>query len=212
MVSVAIVEDECAIREGLAVLIAGSPEFRVTAAFPDGESAIRSIAQDMPDVVLMDLGLPGMSGNACISVLKERHPRLQFLVLTAFENDELVFAAMCAGACGYLLKRTRPDKLLNAILELQEGGAPLSPQIARRVVKFFQTHQPPAHADYRLTKNESRLLQLFVDGHSQKTAAHEMGISVHTVTFHARNIYEKLQVHSRSEAVAKALRQRLAKS
>jgi len=209
VISIAIVEDEREIREGLSILIGESPGFRITAAFPNAEEALGSIGGDLPDVVLMDLGLPGMSGCEAIGALKTRYPGLQFLVLTAFESDKHVFSAMCAGACGYLLKRTPHAQLVAAIAELLEGGAPMTPSIARQVVKLFRTCEPPSKAECRFTRNEAILLKLFVEGHSQKTAAYEMDVSIHTVSFHCRNIFEKLHVHSRSEAVAKALRQRL---
>jgi DNA-binding NarL/FixJ family response regulator len=206
---VAIIEDEREIREGLSILIGGSPEYHVTAAFASMEKALDGLASDLPDIILIDLGLPGISGVEGIRILKQRHPQLLFLVLTSYDDDNRVFSAMCAGACGYLLKKTPPDRLLQAIGELHEGGAPMTPEIARQVVELFRTMTPPSGAAYHLTPGETRLLRLLVDGHSYKTAAYEMGVTVHAVSFHARHVYEKLQVHSKSEAVAKALRHKL---
>lgn len=143
-------------------------------------------------------------------MLKAEHADWQFLVLSVYDDDHRVFDAICAGACGYLLKKTQPARLLDGIRELAEGGAPMSPEIARRVVEVFPEARPPAHADYGLTPHESRLLRMLVEGHNYKTAAAELGVSVNTVSFHMRKVYDKLQVHSKSEAVAKALRDRLA--
>lgn len=209
MIRVAIIEDQRDIREGLAILVGGTPEYQVIGAFATMEQALERIGAELPDVVLVDLGLPGMSGVDGIALLKARYPTLQFLVLTAYDDDHRVFSAMCAGACGYLLKKTPPARLLEAIRELHEGGAPMTPEVARQVVELFRNIAPPADHAYRLTPNETRLLKLLVDGHTYKTAAFEMNVTTNTVSFHARHIYEKLQVHSKSEAVAKALRQRL---
>ena len=210
MIRVAIIEDNRQIREGLRFLIGGSTGFQVTGSHASMEEALPNIGSESPDVVLTDLGLPGMSGADGIRVLKERHPRFQFLVLSVYDDDHRIFEAMCAGACGYLLKKTPPARLLESIREIADGGAPMSPEVARRVVELFRTVQPPMQADYGLTPHELRVLRLIVDGHNYKTAAAELGVSVNTVSFHMRKVYDKLQVHSKSEAVAKALRDRLA--
>jgi DNA-binding NarL/FixJ family response regulator len=210
MIRVAIVEDNDPIREGLRFLIDGATSFHVTGSYGSMEEALRHVPNEAPDVVLMDLGLPGMSGVEGIRVLKERYPRFQFLVLSVYDDDHRIFEAMCAGACGYLLKKTPPARLLDGIREIADGGAPMSPEVARRVVELFRTVRPPSQADYGLTPHESRLLRLLVDGHNYKTAAGELGVSVNTVSFHMRKVYDKLQVHSKSEAVSKALRDRLA--
>lgn len=159
--------------------------------------------------MLNDIGLPGMSGIEGIKILKERHPDLLILMLTVYDDDERIFDAMCAGASGYLLKKTPPLKLLESLREAHQGGAPMSPEVARRVIALFREIRPPERADYELTPHETRLLKLFVAGHNYKTAAAELGVSVHTVSFHLRSIYDKLQVHSKSEAVAKALQNRI---
>jgi DNA-binding NarL/FixJ family response regulator len=138
--------------------------------------------------------------------MKQSLPNLQFLILSSYDDDARVFAAMCAGACGYLLKKTPPAKLLEALDELEKGGAPMSPQIARQVVNLFRSVAPPKESEYRLTPKETQVLQLLVDGHSYKSAAYEMDLTLHAVSFHARHVYEELHVHSKSEAVAKALR------
>jgi DNA-binding NarL/FixJ family response regulator len=132
-----------------------------------------------------------------------------FLTLTVYEDDERIFDALCAGASGYLLKKTAPARLLESLREAVEGGAPMSPEIARRVVELFREIRPPDRADYRLTPHETRILKLLVEGHNYKTAAAELAVTPSTINFHLRNIYEKLQVHSKTEAVVKALRNRL---
>ena len=206
---VAIVEDLRDIREGLAVLIDGTDGYRCTGAFGTMEEALQRIGSELPDVALVDIGLPGMTGIEGIRILKERHPRLVTLILSVYEDDRRILDAMCAGATGYLLKKTPPARLLECVKEALEGGSPMSPEIARRVITLFREFAPPESVDYRLTPHEMRLLKLLVEGHQYKTAAAELGVSLGTVRFHMQRIYEKLQVHSKSEAVAKALRGRL---
>jgi DNA-binding NarL/FixJ family response regulator len=209
VIKVALVEDRREIREGLAMLIGGTPGFRCTGAYRTMEEALQKIGFELPDVVLNDIGLPGMSGIEGIRILKERYPNLLILMLTVYDDDERIFDAMCAGASGYLLKKTPPARLLDSLKEAVGGGAPMSPEVARRVIALFREIRPPERAQYDLTPHETRLLKLFVEGHNYKTAAAELGVSVHTVSFHLRSIYDKLQVHSKSEAVAKALQNRL---
>ena len=208
-IKVAIIEDRRDIREGLAVLINGTEGYRCTDAFRSMEEALESLDRSLPDVALVDIGLPGMSGIEGIGILKERHPTLPMLMLTVYNDDDRIFDALCAGACGYLLKNTPPARLLVSLEEAVMGGSPMSPEIARRVVTLFRDIRPPETADYQLTPHETRLLKLLVDGHNYKTAAQELGVSVNTISFHMRHIYEKLQVHSKSEAVSKALRHHL---
>jgi DNA-binding NarL/FixJ family response regulator len=206
---VLIVEDDRDVREGLAALIHGTPGFQCLHSCATMEEAIRVVDADRPDVVLTDLGLPGMSGVEGIRQIKQRHPDLPVLALTVFDTDDKVFEAICAGASGYVLKNTRPAKLLEAIEEVADGGAPMSPEVARRVVRLFRTFQPAPGTNCRLTPQEHALLKLLAEGHHRKTAALELGISINTVSFHLKHLYEKLQVHSKTEAVAKALRERL---
>lgn len=214
IIKVAIIEDRRDIREGLALLINGTDGYRCANAFRSMEDALEVIVRDMagrdlPNVVLVDIGLPGMSGIEGIAILRDRHPELAMLMLSVYDDDDRIFDALCAGACGYLLKNTPPARLLASLQEAVMGGSPMSPEIARRVVKLFREIRPPATADYQLTPHETRLLKLLVDGHNYKTAAQELKVSVNTISFHMRHIYEKLQVHSKSEAVSKALRHRL---
>jgi DNA-binding NarL/FixJ family response regulator len=208
-IRVAIIEDRREIREGLAMLISGTPGYACTGSFRSMEDALLRIGADLPDVVLCDIGLPGMSGIEGMRILKERFPNLLLLMLSVYDDDERIFDALCAGACGYLLKKTPPVRLLESLKEAAMGGSPMSPEVARRVISLFRDIRPPERADYELTPHETRLLKLLVEGHNYKTAAVELKVSVNTVSFHMRRIYEKLQVHSKSEAVAKALRDRL---
>jgi DNA-binding NarL/FixJ family response regulator len=205
-IDVAIIEDQNDVREGLAFLISDTAGYSCAGAWSSIEEALSSSDRTAPRVILLDLGLPGMSGIEGAGLLRERWPEAQILILTVYNDDDRIFAAMCAGACGYLLKNTSPARLLEAIREVAEGGAAMSPSVARRVLHLFQQFRPPEKTERRLTPQELRLLRLLGDGHHYKTAAAELQVSVHTVNFYLKNIYEKLQVHSKSEAVAKALR------
>ena len=207
-IDVVIVEDQHEIREGLRTLIDGTPGFRCTGRFRTMEQAMEGL-HEPPHVVLLDIGLPGMSGIDGARWLRERFPGTAALILSVYDDDERIFEAMCAGASGYLLKNTAPARLLEGIGEVAAGGAPMSPEVARRVIQLFREVKPPGRADYQLTPHELRLLKMLVDGHNYKTAGTELGVTVNTISFHMRRIYEKLQVHSKSEAVAKALRQGL---
>ena len=206
VIRVAIVEDRRDTREGLALLIDGTEGFHCTGAYRTMETAMPAIERESPDVVLTDIGLPGMSGIEGVRILKERHPALQFLMLSVYEDDERIFEAICAGASGYLLKKTPPARLLESLRETVEGGSPMSPEIARRVITLFRKFRPPERAETDLTPHEVRILKLLVDGHHYKSAAAELNVSVNTIATHIKHIYEKLQVHSKSEAVARALR------
>ena len=206
---VGIVEDQREIREGLAALVGGTPGYECTGAYRSVEEALRELPARVPQVLLLDVGLPGMSGIEGIPLLKARCPGLAIVMLTVYNDDERIIQAVCAGACGYLLKKTPPARLLEGLREVAEGGAPMSPEIARRIVHLFREHRPPERSEHQLTPHETRLLQLLVEGHNYKTAAAEIGVTVHAISFHMRHIYEKLEVHSKSEAVAKALRQGL---
>lgn len=208
-IKVAIIEDRREIRDGLAMLINGTQGFKCTGSYRSMEDALPRIGTDLPDVALCDIGLPGMSGIEGMRILKEKFPTLLLLMLTIYDDDERIFDALCAGACGYLLKKTPPAKLLEGLREAVDGGSPMSPEVARRVIALFRDIRPPERADYELTPHETRLLKLLVEGHNYKTAALELNVSINTISFHMRHIYEKLQVHSKSEAVAKALRDRL---
>lgn len=205
----AIIEDQANIREGLASLIGFTNGFECTGAYQSMEEAFEKIRRNVPDVVLSDIGLPGMDGIQGIRILKEKYPGMLILMLTVYDDDERIFDALCAGANGYLLKRTPPMRLLESLRDAVAGGSPMSPEVASKVIKIFREFRPPEKADYDLTPHEVRLLKLLVEGHNYNTAAKELKCSVNTVKFYIKRIYEKLQVHSKSAAVAKALKERL---
>jgi DNA-binding NarL/FixJ family response regulator len=208
-VAVAVVEDRPQTREGLAALIAGTPGFRCSGKYRSAEEALARFGDDPPEVALMDIHLPGMSGIEAIRHLKERHPDTVFLVLSVYDDDERIFEALCAGASGYLLKKTPPARLLEALRDAAEGGGPLSPEVAQRVIRLFREFRPPERSETELTPHEIRILRLISEGHDYPSAASELGVAASTVIYHMRRIFSKLQVHSKSEAVAKALRSRL---
>ena len=208
-VNVGIVEDRNQIREGLVRLINNTDGFSCTGAFRSMEEALAKIPENVPRIVLSDIGLPGMNGIEGIKILKQRYPNLIVLMLSVYDDDDRIIEAICAGASGYLLKNTSTTKLIASLKEVLNGGAPMSPEIARRVMELFRQSPPPKQVEYNLTPHETRLLKLLVEGHNYKTAAAELGLSINTISFHMRHIYEKLQVHSKSEAVAKALKNRI---
>jgi DNA-binding NarL/FixJ family response regulator len=198
------VEDQLSIRGGRAFLIKQSPGFQCAAAWATGEEALRVIPETKPDVVLMDIGLPGMSGIDCIRLLKVRSPRTQIMMLTVFEDHDRIFKSLQAGATGYLLKKEPPDQLLKSIEDLHAGGSPMSNQIARRVVEEFQSPTDTAQTFESLSKREQEILTHLARGFLYKEIAANLGISLDTVRTHIRHIYEKLQVRSRTQAVNKA--------
>jgi len=209
IIRVAIVEDQEVLREGLALLLDGSTGTSCCGRFASMEEALPVLERTPPDVLLCDIGLPGMSGTEGVRRLVGRSPSLRILMLTVYDDNEHVFEAICAGASGYLLKDSPPERLIEAVRELHEGGAPMTPRIARKVVDMFQRAAPPPDAGQRLTPRELELLQALAQGHSYKTAARVLGLSIDTVRFHVRNVYEKLHVHSKSEAVIVALKRGL---
>lgn len=204
MITVSIVEDDDEIRQSLAMLINATDGFECISSHPDGESAVKKIPNELPDVILMDIGLPGISGIETIKRLKEKINDIDVIVLTIHENDKFVFDALCAGATGYLLKETPPSRILESIMEVRNGGSPMSTQIARMVVTSFKLNPAPD-----LTQRETEVLSCLVDGMSYKMIADKLFISEETVRRHIKNIYRKLEVHSKSEAVAKAIREKL---
>jgi DNA-binding NarL/FixJ family response regulator len=208
-IRVAIIEDQMRTREGLRALIVSSDGFECVGTCGSMEEALAADWRDQANVVLVDLGLPGMSGIEGIAILRRQCPEAALVVLTVYEDNDRVFRALCSGANGYLLKNTAPAKLVEALREANRGGAPMSPEIARLVIEVFRRVHPPEKATHNLTPQELRLLKLLVEGHSYKTAANEMSVSINTVAFHIQNIYGKLQVHSKSEAVARALNENL---
>ncbi len=208
-IRVAIVEDDRATREGLGQLIGGSAGFSCTGFFRSVEDALARL-DPLTQVLLLDIHLPGMQGSVGVRVLREKHPHLQVVILTVFDEAERVFESICNGACGYLLKRTAPARLLEAIREAKDGGAPMTPEIARQVIDLFrQSPPPPPRAQHGLSPREMQVLALLAEGYAYTNLAAQLDISVNTVRNHIRAIYEKLHVHSRTEAVSKALRKRM---
>ena len=209
VIGVAIIEDQKETREGLSFLINHSDGFECRHVYASMEAALEGIGANPPRVALVDIGLPGINGIDGVRILRERYPSIAPVLLTVYKDDDRIFQAICAGACGYLLKKTLPARLLDAVKEIAEGGAVMSPEVAIRVVELFRKTQTPEQLSAGFSQQELRLLKLLTEGHQNKTAAAELGISIHTVSFHLRSIYEKLHVHSRSEAVARALREGL---
>jgi DNA-binding NarL/FixJ family response regulator len=205
-VRVAIVEDQKQTREGLAAIIGGTPGFRMVGSHGSMEEALATIEAQAPDVALLDIQLPGMSGIDGVRRLKALCPALHVLMLTVYADNDHIFEAICSGASGYLMKDTPPARLLEAIREVCDGGAPMSPEVARKVCAMFVKIAPPKQEEHQLSPRELQVLRLLSEGHSYKTAAAAITISEDTIRFHTRNIYAKLHVHSKSEAVLKAFR------
>jgi len=203
-IAVSIVEDDNGVRAGLVRLLEKTREFRVLADYPSAEAALREIPNARPDILLMDINLPAMNGVECVQKLHVLDPSLRVIMLTVYEDPERIFDALRAGAIGYLLKQQPSEKLLEAIRDAHRGGSPMSSQIARKVVQFFQPGRQ-TEATTQLSARETEVLKLLSKGHLIKEIADQLGISFVTVRTHIRRIYEKLHVHSRSQAVARML-------
>ncbi len=211
MIRVSIVEDNNTIREGLAALIKGTENYKCVGAYVDCESFLDDLKTHKNDVVLMDIRLPGINGIEGVKRAKKIDPDLNILMLTIYEESNVVFEALCAGACGYLVKKTPPSRLLEAIKDANEGGSPMSSHIARQVITVFQQNSNAATNDekFDLSEREKEVLNHLAEGNNYQEIADSLFISVDTVRHHIRNIYKKLHVHSQSEAVAKAIRKGL---
>lgn len=204
-IQVAIVEDDEEIRDDLSHRISRSAGFRLLQSYPDAESAMADLANHNPDVVLMDINLPGTDGVECVRYLKAKLPAAQFIMFTVYEDGDRLFKSLMAGASGYLLKRTPPEKFLAAIQEVHEGGVPMSPEIARRVVQHFQQKAEPNQDVQSLTPREREVLEQLSKGFLYKEIEANLHISTGTLRGYIANIYRKLHVHSRTEAVMKYL-------
>lgn len=207
MIKVAIFEDNRSLREGLATMINGTTGFECVGAFPNCNHLLKNISQARPDVVLMDIEMPGISGIEAVALIKEEFPEMKILMETIFDDDEKIFNSICAGAEGYILKHTSPAEIMEAITEIHEGGSPMTPSIANRVLKMVK--DKPAFSQkesFDLSVREKEILFCLVKGMSYKMVAHTCFISIETVNVHIKNIYRKLQVHSKSEAVIKAIK------
>jgi DNA-binding NarL/FixJ family response regulator len=208
-ISVAIVEDNKDLRVGTTYVLRSSPALEVVGSYESAEELLEAFDETKPDVVLMDIELPGITGIKATEKLKSEHPNAQIVILSAFEDDENVFQAICAGACGYISKPVMPNRVLDIVEQAFAGSSPMSPHIARKVLEMFKKHLPPPKADYNLTPREIEVLDMLVQGFDNKMIAEKMFLSTYTIRAHIRNIYDKLHVHSKSQAVAKALKERL---
>lgn len=204
-IKVALVEDNVGLRVSWAGLISRAPGFQCVCICGSGEEALKRIPAAMPDAVLMDINLPKMSGVECAALLKRRLPQIQILIVTVHNDNNRVFSALQAGASGYLLKRTGPAELLEAISDVMHGGAPMTGEIARKVIASFQRPAPAPLEDARLTPREEDILALLTRGYANKEIAERLGVGYETVRTHLCNIYQKLHVRSRTEATAKYL-------
>jgi len=203
-IKVSIVDDDKAMRASLATLIRGTSSLRLVGSYANAKIALEEIPRHPPEVVLMDINMPGMTGIECVRELKMKLPKVQFLMLTVYEDGDSLFNSLKAGASGYLLKRTTSSELLQAIKDVHSGGSPMTPQLARRVVQFFsKSAGEPRLSD--LSPGEREFLNLLAKGYVYKEIADRMGITTHTVRYYVRIVYEKLHVHSRTEAVVKFL-------
>jgi DNA-binding NarL/FixJ family response regulator len=205
-IKVAIVDDDEGIRTSLAALIRRASTLRLIGDYANAETALKEIPSRPPDVVLMDINLPGINGVECVRQLKAALPAVQFLMLTVYEDSDSLFNSFKAGASGYLLKRTASARLLEAIQEVHTGGSPMTPQLARRMVQYFTKPASSASPVAGLTPGERQFLDLLSNGYAYKEIADRMSISIDTVRSYVRTVYEKLHVHSRTEAVVKYLR------
>lgn len=205
-IAVSIVEDNDQLRSTLARVLNRAEGFRCLSQYGDAESALEGLPKDRPDVVLMDINLPGMNGVECVRQLKMAAPQIQAVMLTVYEDTENIFNALAAGASGYLLKRTKSAELLEAIRDVQRGGSPMTTHIARKVVQSFQKAGPSTQPTENLSQREQEVLNCLSQGFLYKEIAEKLGISYETVHTYIRRIYEKLQVRTRTEAVAKFLK------
>ncbi|HMU41844.1 MAG TPA: response regulator transcription factor [Ignavibacteriaceae bacterium] len=211
MINVAIVEDNNTIRNGLAALINATDGYKCAAAYQNAESFLAELKSKNFDVILMDIGLPGMNGIEAVKKAKFINAEVDILMLTIYEESEIIFEALCAGACGYLVKKTPPARLLEAIKDAHEGGSPMSSNIARKVISTFQAGRSAANDEETaaLSSREKEVLFQLAEGNNYQEIADALFISVDTIRHHIRNIYKKLHVHSQSEAVAKAIRKKI---
>jgi DNA-binding NarL/FixJ family response regulator len=206
-ITVAIVEDNENLRLGTSFVLSSTPAFEVAGAYETAEEFVDAFDDIRPDVVLMDIELPGMTGIEATELIKKEHPNVQIVILSSHEDDDNVFRAICAGACGYVAKPVMPNQVLDLVEQAFAGASPMSPHIARKVLEMFKQHLPPPKAEYNLTPRELEVLDLLIQGYDNKMIAEKLFLSTFTIRAHIRNIYDKLHVHSKSQAVAKALKE-----
>ena len=210
-IRVSVYEDNSALREGLCSLLSVYPDFELAGNYPNALKILQNVERDLPDVILMDIDMPGSPGIEAVYQVYGKHPEIKILMQTVFDDEEKIFNSICAGAVGYMLKSTKPSDMLQAIREASEGGSPMTPAIATKVLRMFRQFSPPVADDaaVSLSDREKEVLAELTRGKSYKMIAEHCGISIDTVRFHIKNIYEKLHVHSMTEAVSRALRERL---
>lgn len=207
-ISVVIVEDDDQIREGISMFLKSSEGFELKGAFGDCQSTLKNLDDILPDVFLMDISMPGLSGIECTAKIKSVYPEANIIMLTVYEDNAQIFNSLRAGASGYILKRTPLEQILEAVKDVNAGGAPMTPSIAKKVLSFFNDTRIKLN-EYNLTQREKEILKELINGSSYKKIADTLFISLDTVRSHIKNIYQKLHVNSKSEAVAKALKDRL---
>ncbi len=208
-IRVAIFDDNHERLQSLKFLIEMQSDLLCVGTFPDANSALKNVESSKPDIILMDIEMPGTTGIEAVKIIKEKHPKITIIMQTVFEDEERIFEAIKSGASGYILKKTNPDKILESIHDASEGGSPMTPVIATKVLSFFREKPGQASEKYELTGREKEILSLLTNGLSYKMIAAEIDVSYHTVNAHLRNIYGKLHVNSLGEAVAKAIKERL---
>lgn len=209
MIKVALFEDNAMLSDTLSHLLKETEGIAFVGSWSNGSQVDKIINHYRPDVVLMDIDMPEVNGIQSLQVINSKYPDIHVIMLTVFDDDNNVFSSICYGAKGYLLKKTPPDKIIAAIIDVYDGGSPMSGSIARKVLQAFSIAQTPQGNDYKLTKRETDILSSLVDGNSYKMTGSELGISINTVRQYIRRIYEKLQVHSMNEAVAKAIKEKI---
>jgi DNA-binding NarL/FixJ family response regulator len=208
-IRILIYEDNKDLREGMSFLLQATHGLFLAGAFGDCRNIERELSEHQPDVILMDIDLPGISGIEAAALVKSISPQVQVLMLTVFDDEDRIFQAIRNGASGYLLKHTPPSEIIDAIFDVCRGGSPMTANVARKVLQFFQQNSRPKTNDYRLSPREMDILRGLMRGFSYKLIADDLGISIDTVRSHIRNIYDKLQVNSKTEAILKAIRERL---
>jgi len=205
MIRVNIYEDQSEIRELLTETVRSSSDLLLVNAYPNAKEILENTRKDKPEVLLMDIQMPGISGIEAVQLVKKQYPQIQICMQTVFEDNEKIFAAICSGASGYILKDSSPEKYINAIIDTYQGGSPMTPSIARKVLTMFQNQNTKVTDFAELTTGEKNVLELLVKGLSYKMIAADLGVSFPTVNFHLKNIYKKLHVNSATEAISKAL-------
>lgn len=205
MIRVNIYEDQSEIRELLIETVRSSSDLLLVNAYPNAKEILENTRKDKPEVLLMDIQMPGISGIEAVQLVKRQYPQIQICMQTVFEDNEKIFAAICSGASGYILKDSSPEKYINAIIDTYQGGSPMTPSIARKVLTMFQNRNTKVTDFAELTTGEKNVLELLVKGLSYKMIAADLGVSFPTVNFHLKNIYKKLHVNSATEAISKAL-------